>query len=43
LPFNDPAAFEGSDEETLEEFRTVRDQIGEAMKIWKPEVERKAE
>jgi arsenate reductase (thioredoxin) len=28
LPFNDPAAFVGSEEATLEEFRRVRDQIG---------------
>jgi arsenate reductase len=40
LPFNDPAAFVGSEEDTLEEFRQVRDQIGAAMKTWKPQVER---
>lgn len=39
LPFNDPDTFVGSEEETLEVFRTVRDRIGEAMKSWKPEVE----
>jgi arsenate reductase len=40
LPFNDPATFVGSEQETLEEFRKVRDQIGKAMKTGVPEVER---
>ncbi len=40
LPFNDPATFVGSDEDTLEEFRKVRDQIGKAMKTWEPQVDR---
>lgn len=33
-PFEDPAAFEGSDEEKLEKFRSVRDQIEEKIDIW---------
>jgi arsenate reductase len=40
LPFADPAAFVGSESQTLEEFRKVRDQIGKAMKDWIPQVER---
>jgi len=36
LPFDDPAAFEGTPEETLAEFRRVRDLIGEAMSTWEP-------
>ena len=37
VPFDDPAEFVGSEEETLQVFRRVRDEIGEAMKTWKPE------
>jgi arsenate reductase len=37
LPFDDPAAFEGTAEERLMEFRRVRDLIGEAMATWEPE------
>ena len=37
LPFDDPAEFVGSEEDTLTVFRRVRDEIGEAMKTWKPE------
>jgi arsenate reductase (thioredoxin) len=37
LPFDDPAEFVGSEEETLEEFRRVRDQIDEAMRTWSPQ------
>lgn len=33
-PFEDPAAFEGSDEETTEKFRKVRRQIEEKIKKW---------
>jgi arsenate reductase len=40
LPFDDPAAFVGSESQTLEEFRRVRDQIGKAMRDWAPQVER---
>jgi arsenate reductase len=36
LPFDDPATFEGTPDETLAEFRRVRDLIGEAMSIWEP-------
>ena len=38
MPFDDPAAFVGSDEQTLVEFRRVRDQIGKAMRDWTPPV-----
>jgi arsenate reductase len=40
LPFDDPAEFEGSDEEMLNEFRRVRDEIGVAMRTWKPQSQR---
>jgi len=33
-PFEDPAAFEGSEEEKLKKFRKVRDQIDERIKDW---------
>ncbi len=33
-PFDDPAAFEGSPEETLDEFRRVRDEIRERIGEW---------
>jgi arsenate reductase len=33
-PFEDPAAFEGSEEETLVKFREVRDQIEASIKSW---------
>lgn len=36
LPFDDPATFEGGEAETLDEFRRVRDEIGEAMRRWEP-------
>jgi arsenate reductase (thioredoxin) len=36
LPFDDPAAFQGTPTETLEEFRRVRDLIGEAVANWEP-------
>jgi arsenate reductase len=32
--FEDPAAFVGSDEDTLAKFREVRDQIDERIKAW---------
>ena len=32
--FEDPAAFIGSDEETLQKFREVRDQIDQRIKNW---------
>lgn len=37
MPFDDPAAVEGSEEDKLEVFRRVRDEISEAMKTWQPE------
>jgi arsenate reductase (thioredoxin) len=33
-PFEDPAAFEGSDEETMAKFREVRDQIEACVQAW---------
>jgi arsenate reductase len=33
-PFDDPAAFDGSDAATLEKFRAVRDQIESRIKQW---------
>jgi arsenate reductase len=33
-PFDDPAAFEGSPEETLDEFRRVRDEIRDRVAQW---------
>jgi arsenate reductase len=38
LPFDDPAEFDGPPDETLEVFRRVRDEIGAAMREWKPEL-----
>jgi len=32
--FEDPAAFTGSDEETLQKFREVRNKIDQQIKIW---------
>ena len=37
LPFDDPAEFTGTEGQILDGFRRVRDEIGEAMKEWKPE------
>jgi arsenate reductase len=37
-PFDDPAAFEGSEEESLEEFRRVRDQIEARIRAWLDEL-----
>jgi arsenate reductase len=33
-PFEDPAAFEGSEEEKLAKFREIRDQIEARVKAW---------
>jgi arsenate reductase (thioredoxin) len=33
-PFEDPAAFEGSEEEKLAKFREVRDQIESKVREW---------
>jgi arsenate reductase len=38
-PFDDPAAFEGSDEEKLAFFRSVRDQIQARIKQWLAELD----
>jgi arsenate reductase len=32
--FEDPAAFKGSEEETLQKFREIRDQISVQIKTW---------
>lgn len=37
--FEDPAAFEGSDEEKMSKFREVRDQIDQHIKDWLAEVD----
>jgi arsenate reductase len=37
-PFDDPAAFQGSREETLDEFRRVRDQIDAHIRQWLEEL-----
>ena len=33
-PFEDPAAFTGSEEEKIQKFRDIRDQIDEKIKTW---------
>lgn len=33
-PFDDPAAFQGSEQETLHEFRRIRDQIKQQILSW---------
>ena len=33
-PFEDPAAFKGTEEEKLAKFREVRDQINEKIQTW---------
>jgi arsenate reductase len=40
LPFDDPAAFEGTEDETLAGFRRIRDEIGKAMRDWRPQREK---
>ncbi len=40
MPFDDPADATGSEEEQLQIFRRVRDEIDEAMRKWVPEPER---
>ncbi len=37
--FQDPAAFEGTDEEKLAKFREIRDQIDQKIRIWLAEQE----
>jgi arsenate reductase len=38
LPFDDPAELVGSDAAKLTEFRRVRDEIGRAIRDWKPAI-----
>jgi arsenate reductase len=38
MPFDDPAEFRGSPEQTLNEFRRVRDLIDQAMQTWQPQL-----
>ena len=33
-PFEDPAAFVGTEQETLHKFRDIRDQISERLQVW---------
>ena len=33
-PFVDPAAFVGTEQETLHKFRDIRDQISERLQVW---------
>jgi len=40
-PFEDPSAAQGSDEEKLERFRAVRDQIAAKVRGWLRELEAK--
>jgi arsenate reductase len=37
--FEDPAAFDGSEEETLSKFREIRDQIDDRIKKWVAELD----
>ncbi len=39
-PFDDPAAFRGTDAEKLVEFRRVRDQIGARIQAWVRQTEK---
>lgn len=39
-PFDDPAAFEGTEAERLDKFRTVRDEIAQRIDAWLGEVDR---
>ncbi len=41
-PFEDPAAFEGSEEEKLDFFRSIRDQIQTRIQQWLSELDAKA-
>lgn len=40
-PFENPAAFEGTDEEKTEKFREIRDQIEEKIQEWLAEINAK--
>lgn len=37
--FEDPAAFEGSEEEKLEKFRQIRDQVDQKIQTWLEEID----
>ena len=39
MPIDDPAEAEGDEEERLEVFRRVRDELDEAMMTWEPQAE----
>ncbi|MBX7149898.1 arsenate reductase ArsC [bacterium] len=39
-PFDDPSAFKGTNEEILEKFRSVRDQIRKRIKEWLLEIKK---
>jgi arsenate reductase len=38
-PFDDPAAAQGSEQQRLEKFRSVRDQIDERIELWLDELD----
>ncbi len=40
LPFEDPAEATGSDDEIIRVFRSIRDEIGDAMRVWQPKLNR---
>ena len=40
MPFDDPAEAEGTDHDRLAVFRRVRDEVGRALRVWKPQPER---
>lgn len=40
MPFDDPAEARGTDDEVLDVFRRVRDEIDAAMREWEPQPER---
>jgi arsenate reductase len=43
MPFDDPAEASGTDQQKLKVFRRVRDEIGAAMRDWRPPDERDSE
>ena len=38
-PFDDPVSFQGSENERLDKFRAVRDEIGDRLRSWVAEVQ----
>lgn len=40
MPFDDPASATGTDDQVLDIFRRVRDEISDAMRHWSPKPER---